>query len=303
MNLLDKLGAIIKSRQMRIPVPTRFPRIGLPKLLQFPKVSLGQGKVKYVIGGSVLLSSTVVTVGLIFAVYDVASATFEFPKPGAVYQDLHTGGTMGEPLPPYADGTESQTLKMLLASGARLSSLNLSDIEIGATGLTTACFSIQRAATNTTGFLNVDQFTVDGLIAPTMIMGNTEVNTLNVTAQVDGGSNNVTIDSTISDMTIMSEREAGDFVASPGTVVDRILIEFLGEAYIKSLSVTDVNCSISTAATGAIDWDHIKAGNMTMGNVKVGTGTGVNSADFTLDTTVKAKSYTSQIVDTPITVK
>ena len=210
---------------------------------------------------------------------------------------------MGEPLPPYADGTESQTLKILLASGARLSSLNLSDIEIGATGLTTACFSIQRAATNTTGFLNVDQFTVDGLIAPTMIMGNTEVNTLNVTAQVDGGSNNVTIDSTISDMTIMSEREAGDFVASPGTVVDRILIEFLGEAYIKSLSVTDVNCSISTAATGAIDWDHIKAGNMTMGNVKGGTGTGVNSADFTLDTTVKAKSYTSQIVDTPITVK
>ena len=303
MNLWDKLGAIIKSRQMRVPVPTRFPRIALPNLLRFPRVSIGQGKVKYVILGSVLLSSTVVTTGLVFAVYDVSAKTFEFPKPGAVYQDLHRGGTIGEPLPAYSDGTESQTLKILLASGARLSSLSLSDIEIGATGLTTACFSIQRESTNTTGFLNVDQFTVDGLVAPTMMVGNTEVNTLNVTAHVDGGSNNVTLDSTISDITIMSERESGDFVASPGTVVDRILIEFLGDAYVKSLSVTNVDCSISTVTTGAIDWDHIKAGNMTMSNVKIGTGTGVNSPDFTLHDSVKAKSYTSQIVDTPITVK
>lgn len=303
MNLWDKLGQILKGRQLRVPVPTRFPRIALPNLLRFPRVSIGQGKVKYVILGSVLLSSTVVATGLIFAIYDVASATYEFPKPGAVYQDLHTGGTLGEPLPAYADGTESQTLKILLASGARLSSLSLSDIEIGATGLTTACFSIQRESTNTTGFLNVDQFTVDGLVAPTMIVGNTDVNTLNVTAQVDGGSNNVTLDSTISDMTIMSTREAGDFVASPGTVVDRILIEFLGDAWVKNLSITNVDCSISTAATGAIDWDHIKAGNMTMTNIKVGSGSGVNSADFTLDTSVKAKSYTSQITDTPITVK
>mgnify|MGYP001165079875 CR=1 FL=1 len=110
MNVFQKLGAILKGRSFRFPKITSLPSIGLPRLLRFPSVGFGNSKIKYVVGSTVLVAGTAVSVGLYFAVYDIASAVYEFPRAGAVYSDLDKGYLTGQKLPAESDGTESQTL-------------------------------------------------------------------------------------------------------------------------------------------------------------------------------------------------
>ena len=84
MNVFQKLGHILKGRSFRIPNIRKLPAIGMPSLLKFPSVGFGNSRIKYVVGGSVLVSGTAVAVGLYFTVYDIASATYEWPRAGAV---------------------------------------------------------------------------------------------------------------------------------------------------------------------------------------------------------------------------
>ena len=158
--MFDKLRFIVKSRKVRVPsVPGS---VGVPKV-KAPgfRFSLGQGKVKFVIFGSVMLSGLVVAVGLYFAVIDVSGSTYEYPRAGAVYPDLGINETLGQQLDPYVggtlDGVESQTLEISLAAGARITELKFEDMELGRTGLTD-CVVVQRGAGNSTGYLWADTF-------------------------------------------------------------------------------------------------------------------------------------------------
>ena len=210
--MFNKLALIIKSRSVRLPVPTRWPSVKLPKMAGIPSISLGKGKVKYVLFSSVVVSGLAVAVGLFFAVHDIASATFEWPRAGARYAELHDGHTIGQPLPPNQDGTDSQTLQIYLADGARLSTLKLQGMDLGKTGLV-ECFQIGRDTTNTTGHLYVENLTMSGVSAPTFDMAHTDVNVLELGAYVDGHTNSATLDSTISDQIVSSDRGSGELLA------------------------------------------------------------------------------------------
>ena len=299
--MFSKLKFIIKSRKVRVPsVPgsVGVPRVKSPGF----RFSLGQGKVKFVIFGSVMLSGLVVAVGLYFAVIDIAHATYEYPKAGAVYPDLGMNETLGSPLAPYVggtlDGVESQTLEISLAAGARITELKFEDMELGRTGLTD-CVVVQRGAGNSTGYLWADTFYIKGSTsAPSFDMANSFAHTLAVAGSVDGHTNSSTLNNTVTDVTIQSERGAGSF-ESEGGVVDRVLITLLGDAYVKLVSFEDVDCSV-----GGWNLDYIKAGLFQQdATTKFGDGDGIDAADWVMQSSVQYRTSTDQLIDVPISVK
>ena len=308
MNVFQKLGHILKGRSFRIPNIRKLPAIGMPSLLKFPSVGFGNSRIKYVVGGSVLVSGTAVAVGLYFAVYDIASATYEWPRAGAVYAELDEGHTLGQPLPAEEDGTESQTLLILLAANARLSSLTLNNLDVGRTAMTDPCFEIDREANNSSGYLHIDQFTITGLSAPTMDIGNSEIANLSLAGSIDGYTLSPTVSNAIADQVILSVRDTGDFIAEDA-VVDRVVIHTLGNATIGQLIVNGFACSISAPVTnnvntGAVDFDYMKVGNFTMdATSRVGDGDGIDAADLVVNTTVSARSIVNNLVDTPLAVR
>ena len=127
-----------------------------------------------------------------------------------------------------------------------------------------------------------------------------EVGTLNLGAYVDGHTNSAVINSTISHLVIDSDRGSGSYVAENSTV-DRVIINLNGDsgATIGELIVDDVDASV-----GAWDFDYLKVGTLTMGNTnQFGDGSGINSASAVFNDTVKSRSITDNLVDTPIKVQ
>ena len=144
----------------------------------------------------------------------------------------------------------------------------------------------------------MDNWTATGVSAPSADFANAEIANLSLAPYVDGHTVETTIDSTITDLEINSTRGSGEFIAQ-NSVVDRVLIVLGGDAVIGTLAMTDVDCSV-----GGWNVDYVKAGSFTMDNTsKFGDGDGINTADFVINDTVKARVMTDNIVDTPITVK
>ena len=301
MNIFKKLGLMIRSRSFsapRIPGSARLPSFRLPSLLKWPSISLGQGKIKWVIMGTVSLSVTAVSVGMYFAVIDVVSSSYDWPEPGAAYALGSPIGEMGEPLPAYSDGVESQTLQVNLADNARIGDLTFTNMQLGRTGLTD-CVVIQRDATNTAGWLYVDTFKVTGTTsAPSYNVANAEIATLVLAGDTDGHTNGATLDSTVSDQNVDSLRGSGEVIASDG-MVDRIIINLMGSATVQNLTFDNAHCSV-----GAWNLDYIKVGTYDQSSTtRWGTGTGIDTADFVIESTVKYRTATDSLIDRPVSVR
>ena len=258
-----------------------------------------------------VMSIGLVAVGFGLALTFVIAGTDDtkyWPEPGASYKLGTMYGEVGEPLEPDIVPTEpSQTLKINLIDGVRLSELNLTGLDIGRTGLTTPCFNIERATSNTSGFLYIDQFDINNVSAPTLHWADTNVNvlTLNNTVRADGHTNEVSLSAGQSEIVIESDRNSAEMSAT-NSVVDRILIELEGSATIGRLVVEDVHCSISAVTTltaGSFDFQDMKIGHATMSNARFGDGDGIDSADAVWASSIFAKSHTSNVVDTPIDVR
>jgi hypothetical protein len=285
MNLFSKLALILKDRKFRFP--------SLPSKPSMLRVSLGNQSTGKAVVFAVGLATVVVAVAIFFAVRDVASSHWDWPEAGAEYA---LPQTMGAKLEPYENGEESHTLQINLASGVRLSTLTLNNLDLGKAGLTD-CVTIQRT-TNTTGWLFVDTWAMTGVSAPSLSMENIETGNLVLSAYTDGHSMDATIDSTITDLNIISSRGSGVFLAE-NSVVDRVIIEMHGDAVIGTLTMTNVACSV-----GGFNIDYVKAGSITMDNTsKFGDGDGINLSDFVVAASVKARTITNNLVDTPITVR
>jgi hypothetical protein len=285
VNIFQKLGLMVKERSVRFPT--------MPHVPKLPRISFGNAAASKAVVFSVVLATAVVATGIFFAVKDVAVASWDWPEAGAEYNLPHK---MGEKLPPYEDGSESQTLKINLAAGVRLSALTLNNLDIGRAS--TPCVTIERA-TGTSGWLFVDTWSITGATAKAADFANMEVNNLVLQAYTDGHTMEATIDSTISDIDAQSTRSSGVYNVQD-SVVDQIVLVLLGDATISQMTFTDVDCSDGTG------WniDYVKAGAVTIdATSKWGSGNGINSADFVVNSTVKAHSITDQLVDTPITVR
>jgi hypothetical protein len=260
-----------------------------------PKMAIRVGGTK-----ALLLVLLVVGGGFAAAMFMVIEKSTEhvpvWPEAGAVYSlpDKH-----GAPLTPDEENPAdvSQTLQVNLAADARISTLSFSDMDLGKAGLTD-CISIERDSSNTTGYLFVDELIVNGLSAPSFDLANAEIATMTLAGQTDGHTNGATLNSTISEITITSERGSGNFSAESSTV-DRIIVNLLADANIGTLLFDDVRCSV-----GGIDLDYIKAGSFsTDAALRVGDGDGIDTADFVINSTVSFRSGTDTLIDTPITVR
>ena len=298
---LKNVKLVIRDKEIRLPSPPGM-KIRTPGImLKMPSLQgVGvPGNLRNLVFGTVILSGLFVAGAVYFSIAGVTQA-HEWPEPGAAYSLGTPGGTVGEPLPDENIGTseqrESQTLQINLASGVRLSTLTLKNMDLGKTGLTT-CLSIGRAA-NTTGWMYVDAMALTGVSMPTFDMANAEIATLTLAAVVDGRTNSATLDSTIAAQVIVSTRGAGSFT-SEDAVVDRVVIELAGDASIGALTIENVKCSV-----GNFDLDYIKAGSFTMdATSRIGAGNGIDTADMVVNSTVKPRVSPDTMVETPLKIQ
>ena len=294
---------IIKLGPKTISIPSaRLPRFNIPQFKFMSWVSVPIPKALRIGGAKMGLTSLVVVAigfaGTIFMVVAGTNTEVLWPEAGAEYA---LPNVVGNPLPPDPETPSviNQTLRINLADGVRLDKLHLKNLDLGKSGLTNS-FEINRTSGVTGAFVNVGLFTITNSSAPTLDWANMEVGTLNLGARVDGHTNSSVINSTISHLVIDSDRGSGSYVAE-NSIVDRVIINLNGDngATIGELIVDGV-----TASVGAWDFDYLKVGTLTMdGTNQFGNGTGINSASAVFNDTVKARSITDNLVDTPLKVQ
>jgi len=294
---------IFKLGPKTISIPSaRLPKLNLPQLrfmswLRIPLPStLRFGSAK-----AGLTSLVVVGIGFAGTLFLVIAGTDSeklWPEAGAEYS---LPDVVGSPLPPDPETPAliNQTLRINLADGVRLDKLHLKNLDLGKSDLTNS-FEISRSTGVTGAMVNVGLFTVTNSSAPSLDWANMEVGTLSMSARTDGHTNSAVLNSTISHLVIDSDRGSGSYVAENSTV-DRVIINLNGDngATIGEIIVDDVDASV-----GAWDWDYLKIGTLTIdGTNQFGKGTGINVPDFIINNTVKSRSITDNLVDTPIKVQ
>ena len=176
--------------------------------------------------------------------------------------------------------------------------LHLKNLDLGKAGLTNS-FEINRTTGVTGAQVNVGVITIRNSSAPTLDWANMEAGCINLAGNVDGHTNAITVDSTISNLVIDSDRGAGSYVAQDSTV-DRVIISTVGgDATIGEILIDDVDSSV-----GGWNWDFIKAGCIVLENSNTfGDGSGINSPSVIFNSSIKSRVITDNLVDTPVSVK
>ena len=283
MSIFEKLAHMIGHR--KVPVPA------MPGL-SVPRISFGKKATLKIIFFPVLVSLGAVGTGMYFTIRDVVHSSWNWPDSGAAYYASEDGmGTMGQQLPLNEDGTESQTLEIRMADGSRMESLTAT-LEMGKASVD--CMAVERAAG--TGYLWVDTFTLDQLVAPTLTMNASFIHKLTLSGFVDGHHVGPTQNSAGAPAkTVESTRGAGIYNAT-GTV-DRLLISLAGDAYVNDIHITG-HCS-----TGPIDLDFIKAGNFNLTNVEIGDDGNINTVAVDIGSDTVIHTLADTFVDKSIIVK
>jgi len=293
MTLFEKICRMVGDR--RIPSPR------LPAFKMF-RVGFANRHVSTVVVMAIVVSAAAVSVGLYFAIKDVASSTYNWPEP-AQYAVTAAGlETMGKKNEDYPDGTESQTLSIRLADGARISTLRIKDTDLGRSGISRALdiSPLTSAVTGATAYLWVGNLTVTNSSFPTFKMETSDVANLVTGVLCDGHTMSATITNTVPDMVLESERLSSVYEVD-GSVVDRIQIHITGTsgAFVENLILDNVD-----AWNGQAYLSRLKIGTMTMNNSnKVGDGSGVDSASCNWEPNVAARNITNTIQDRPIKVQ
>jgi hypothetical protein len=266
------------------------------------RVGFASRHVTTVVVMAIAISAAAVGVGLYFAVKDVASSTYNWPEP-AEYQVTADGlQTMGQKNADYPDGTESQTLSIRLGDGIRISTLRITDSDIGRTGITRSLdiSPYTTAVTGAAAYLWVGNLTIENSSFPTFAWQNSEVGTLNVGMLCDGHTMSATLSNTIPDLELSSERLSSVYEVG-STITDRIQIHITGNngAYVDNLIISNMD-----AWNGAAFFDRMKVGTATINNSnRIGDGTGVDSASCVINPSVSARIINSTIQDRPIKVR
>ena len=290
---------IFKLGPKTISIPSaRLPQIGLPYLKLLTAIRIPIPKALKIGGGRAALMSILVVAGGFGASFAlVISNTNDvptWPEAGAVYALPNINGQRLAP-DDSDPATASQTLQINLGNGVRLDKLELKNLDLGKAGLTDSL-----AVTGVTGAqVNVGLITIRNSSAPTLDWANIETGCISLAGNVDGHTNAISVDSTVSNLVIDSDRGAGTYVAADSTV-DRVIINTVGgDATIGEILIDDVDSSV-----GGWNWDFIKAGCIVLeASNTFGNGTGINVASAIFNSTVKARVITDNLVDTPVSVK
>jgi len=291
----------IKSRRFHLP-KFRIPRIGIgvsmPGLnLQVPRLQtkIGfNGSVKKLIGVPVAIAGLVVVGAMTFAVVGVEKAKV-FPM-AAEYTMNQGTSTVPIGFDPSSDSPETQTLKLNIG-GARINNIIIDDVNVGNATITQ---SLKTTTGGATVFIECDEVLIDNLVAKKLTLAVSEIHNLVVKDnKADGNSFSPTVANGILDITVTSNRGAVDLPAITNSDYDRIWIDAATAATCAKLTIKNVN-----SYNGVIDLSNIKAGTMTIQNSTIGSGTGIDNADFIVAATTKVSTSTlTNNVEKPVSVK
>lgn len=255
----------------------------------------------YLGGGKILLFSlSTVAIGFLLGmvlliskgeqelVWPAAGASYTAPSfIGAKVVDKETPAEM------------SQTLQINLPGGIRLNRIHLKNVSLGKAGLTTV---LQISGTST-AYILIDDLIIRNSEFPSMDFANSEFFSIIATTSVEaaGHTFTMTASSTIDDITVGSTRGAVTYDAE-NMVVDRIIITVLvgatSDVIIDELILDGVKASV-----GAFDLDWVKAGTVTLENLKIGDDGDINSADLVMGSTVLFTNVTDGVIEKPINIK
>ena len=276
----------------------QLPQLKLPQLKLLTAIRIPIPKALKVGGGRAALVSILVVAGGFGAsfalVINGTSNVPTWPEAGAVYALPNTNGQRLAP-DTQTPMEASQTLQINLGNGVRLDKLELTRLDLGKAGLTDSF-----AVTGVTGAqINVGLITIRNSSAPSLDWANIETGCISLAGNVDGHTNAISVDSTISNLVIDSDRGAGTYIAADSTV-DRVIINTVGgDATIGEILIDDVDSSV-----GGWNWDYIKAGCIVLESSNTfGNGTGINTASAVFNSSIKARVITDNLVDTPVSVK
>lgn len=280
----------------------QLPQLKLPQLKLLTAIRIPIPKALKVGGGRAALMSLVVVAGGFGAAFAlVINGTSDvptWPTPGAVYALPNLNGQ--RLAPDSSDpATRSQTLQINLADGVRLDKLHLKNLDLGKAGLTNS-FEISRTSGVTGAMVSVGLITIRNSSAPTLDFANIEAGCITLAGEMDGHTNAIQIDATIPNLVIDSDRGAGTYVAE-NSQVDRIILNTNGDngAVIGEILIDDVDASV-----GAWDWDYVRAGCIVFeSSNKFGNATGINVASAVFNSSVKSRSITDNVIETPVSVK
>ena len=274
-------------------------RLGTFKLPTFGKIRNPLPSGLYLGGGKlIVISLATVALGFVASMFLLVSKgeqEITWPMTGAVYEAPSMVGArvVDEETPMEA----SQTLQINLPGGIRLDEINLVNISLGKAALTTA-FSIQGTST---AYIVVDDLIITNSEFPSMDFANAEIYSINATSSVQaaGHTFEMTATTTIADITVGSGRGVASYDAED-MIVDRILIVCTGssDCVIDTITIDGVKTWI-----GNFDLDYVKAGTLTMSNLKIGDDGDINSADLVMNSTVTYNNVLDGVVEVPINIK
>ena len=288
--------AFLRDRDLKLD---RFTFPALPGISLINALRLPMPKFSFDLSGGRGIVTALGIVGVSFAIaFSFVIATTDetpiWPEAGAAYA---LPSVFGTPLDPDESdpSTASQTLQINLENGVRLDKLELKNLDLGKAGLTDS-FSVIGV---TGAQVNVGLITIRNSSAPTLDWANIATGCLTLAGNVDGHTLAATIDSTVPNLVIDSDRGAGTYIAENSTV-DRVIISTVGgDATIGEILIDDVDSSV-----GGWNWDFIKAGCIVLEATNTfGDGSGINSASAVFNSTIKARVITDNLVDTPTSVK
>ena len=296
---------VIKNKKFRLPklsIPKLHINVSMPKInVAIPKlvtnISVG-GQFKKMAGISLSIAGLVIVVAIVFAAVGVEQAK-EFPmaaeytvsagdKYVGIGKDINNRGS---------DAPDTQTLKLNIG-GARISDIIIDDLEVGATTGITHSLSITTGGA--TVWIECDEVLIDNLTAKSLTISNAEIYNLIVqNNKADGNSFSPTLANGIVDVTLNSTRGTVSIPEISGSDYDRIHIDAATNAQCRKLYIKNVS-----SYGFPVLIDHIKAGTVTITNSQIGSGSGIDSADFIIANTVKISGSTlTGNTEVPISVK
>ena len=293
----NKIIFVIKGRKVKLPTvksPSvkapemaniNTPKIAGLKLPKFAGFNL-KGKTSAIIFAAILGSTAVLSLAIYFSIEGVTQAPI-FPEAG-VYDVAGTQQlgylelTVGEEVK-----DQTQTLQINIG-GSTVSELVFKDMNVGAdSGVT---YAIQVDNTDGTGAkILCENLLLQDIIAPSLRFNSSTAYSLYVSSTVaDGFSITPTLNSVPVDYRFGSDRGALSVPEASGSDVDRIVVS-TGSSTSTVGNITFENIR----SKNPIDIQDISCSNVTIKNLIIGDGTGIDSASFVLGSTVKTRSLSS----------
>ena len=293
----NKIIFIIKGRKVKLPVvrtPSvktpemaniNTPKIGKLKLPQFAGFNL-KGKTSAIILAAILGSTAVLSLAIYFSIEGVTQAPV-FPEAG-IYDVAGTQQlgfvelTVGEEVK-----DQTQTLQINIG-GSTVSDLVFKDMNVGAAS--GVSYAIQVNNTDGSGAkILCENLTLKNIIAPSLRFNSSTAYSLFVSSTVaDGFSITPTLNSDPVDYRFGSDRGALSVPEASGSDVDRIVVS-TGSSTSTVGNITFENIR----SKNPIDIQDISCSNVTIKDLIIGDGTGIDSASFVLGSTVKTRSLSS----------